>query len=247
MKPLGDKVALVTGGGRGIGSAIVLALAEQGCHVIISDIDISAAESVANEAETLGVQAMAVESDVTNPEDVASLVKKGTGHFKNIDILVNNAGITRDNLLMRMSEDDWDAVLRVNLKGAFLCTQKIIRGMMKQRSGKIINIASVIGVMGNAGQANYAASKAGLIGFSKSVAKEVAARNIQVNVVAPGYIETEMTANLPEDVIKSYLESIPANRSGSPIDVASVVCFLASSASDYITGQVIKVDGGLHM
>ena len=174
---------------------------------------------------------------------VDNIIKK----FGRIDILVNNAGITRDNLLMRMSEEEWDLVLKVNLKGAFLCTRKVIRGMMRQRSGKIINIASVVGIMGNAGQANYAASKAGIIAFTKSVAKEVASRNIQVNAVAPGYIETEMTAALPDEVKNSYLSNIPSRRAGTPEDVAKAVIFLASSASDYITGQVLQVDGGLLM
>jgi len=178
---------------------------------------------------------------------VETMISKVMETFSQIDILVNNAGITRDTLLMRMEESDWDLVLQVNLKSAFLCTKQIIRIMMKQRSGKIINMASVVGVMGNAGQSNYSASKAGLIGFTKSIAKEVATRNIQVNAIAPGFIETEMTASLPEDVRKSYLDSIPAKRMGSVADVAHLTAFLASSNSDYITGQVIHVDGGLVM
>jgi len=247
MSSFEEKVAVVTGGGRGIGKSIVLALAHQGCNVVITDIDIKTAEKTTQEAEKLGVRALAVKADISVSKEVDGFVDETMKQFGHIDILVNNAGITRDNLLIRMSEDEWDLVLKVNLKGAFLCTRKVIRSMMRQRSGKIINIASVVGIMGNAGQANYAASKAGIIGFTKSVAKEVASRNIQVNAIAPGYIETEMTAGLPDEVKNSYLSSIPANRAGTPEDIAEAVIFLASSASDYITGQVLHVDGGLLM
>ena len=245
MKALEGKVALVTGGARGIGKAVILKLAQQGCDITVSDIDLQGIERVKEEVEALGSGCIAVKADISNPDEVKKTVESTVERFKKIDILVNNAGITRDNLLMRMKEEDWDLVLRVNLKGAFLCTQKVIRGMMKQRSGKIINMASVVGLVGNAGQVNYAASKAGLIGFTKSVAKEVASRNIQVNAVAPGYIETEMTAHLPQDVRENFISNIPAQRSGTPGDVANVVLFLSSTASDYITGQVICVDGGL--
>ena len=245
MKALKGKVALVTGGARGIGKAVILKLAQQGCDVTVSDIDLQGIERVKEEVEALGSGCIAVKADISNPDEVKKTVESTLERFKKIDILVNNAGITRDNLLMRMNEEDWDLVLRVNLKGAFLCTQKVIRGMMKQRSGKIINMASVVGLVGNAGQVNYAASKAGLIGFTKSVAKEVASRNIQVNAIAPGYIETEMTAHLPQDVKENFISKIPAQRSGTPDDVANVVFFLSSTASDYITGQVICVDGGL--
>ncbi|MCK4824571.1 3-oxoacyl-[acyl-carrier-protein] reductase [bacterium] len=245
MKALEGKVALVTGGARGIGKAVILKLAQQGCDITVSDIDLQGIERVKEEVEALGSGCIAVKADISNPDEVKKTVESTIERFKKIDILVNNAGITRDNLLMRMKEEDWDLVLRVNLKGAFLCTQKVIRGMMKQRSGKIINMASVVGLVGNAGQVNYAASKAGLIGFTKSVAKEVASRNIQVNAVAPGYIETEMTAHLPQDVRENFISNIPAQRSGTPGDVANVVLFLSSTASDYITGQVICVDGGL--
>jgi len=244
---LQGKVALVTGGARGIGRSIVLELAHQGSDVVVSDVDFQGAEKVVREVEGLGLHSLAVKADVSEGDDVKMLVAKATEMFGRVDILVNNAGITRDNLLMRMREEEWDLVLRVNLKGAFLCTRGVVRGMMKQRRGKVINIASVVGVMGNAGQANYAASKAGLIGFTKSVAKEVASRNIQVNAIAPGYIETDMTADLPEEVKENFLASIPAKRPGSPEDVARVVAFLASSASDYMTGQVLHVDGGLLM
>lgn len=247
MSSFEEKVAVVTGGGRGIGKSIVLALAHQGCNVVITDIDIKTAEKTTQEAEKLGVRTLAVKADISVSKEVDGFVDETMKQFGHIDILVNNAGITRDNLLIRMSEDEWDLVLKVNLKGAFLCTRKVIRSMMRQRSGKIINIASVVGIMGNAGQANYAASKAGIIGFTKSVAKEVASRNIQVNAIAPGYIETEMTAGLPDEVKNSYLSSIPANRAGTPEDIAEAVIFLASSASDYITGQVLHVDGGLLM
>ncbi|MFC1568823.1 3-oxoacyl-[acyl-carrier-protein] reductase [bacterium] len=247
MSELKGKVALVTGSARGIGKVIVLELAKQGCDIIVSDIDLEGAKTTAKEAEQLGVKALAIKNDVRNAEDVNTMVKTAMETFGHIDILVNNAGITRDTLIMRMSEEDWDQVLAINLKGAFLCTKAVIRGMMKQRSGKIINMASVVGVGGNAGQANYAASKAGLIGLTKSTAKETAARNIQANAVAPGYIETDMTAHLPKEAIEWFMNNTPAKRPGKPEDVAKAVLFLASSASDYITGQVIHVDGGMMM
>ena len=247
MGELKDKVALVTGGARGIGKAVALELAMKGCHVVVSDLDMENAEKTAYEIKSKGVRSLAVKSNVAESADVDILIKKVLEIFGRIDILINNAGITRDTLLMRMEEADWDLVLGVNLKSAFLCTKHIIRTMMKQRSGKIINMASVVGVMGNAGQSNYAASKAGLIGFTKSVAKEVAARNIQVNAVAPGFIETEMTEGLSEDVKENYLHNIPAKRMGSPEEIAKLVAFLASQDSDYITGQVIHIDGGLLM
>jgi len=245
MSQLQGNVALVTGGARGIGRAIVLELASRGADVIVTDIDQTGAEKTASEAAALSVKTFAVSGDVSNADDVAGMITKSMDVFGKIDILVNNAGITRDNLLMRLTEEDWDLVLKVNLKGAYLCTKSILRPMMKNRRGKIINIASVVGIMGNAGQSNYAASKAGLIGFTKSIAKEVGSRNIQVNCVAPGFIETEMTKKLNEDVKKAFLDSIPLRRAGSPEDVARVVAFLASSDADYITGQVINIDGGM--
>jgi 3-oxoacyl-[acyl-carrier protein] reductase len=247
MGILSGKTALVTGGGRGIGKAIVLELASQGADVVVSDIDADIAEKTAAEAAALGVRAAAVKADVSRAEDAEAMVKATIEKMGRIDILVNNAGVTRDNLLMRMDEKDWDLVLLVNLKGAFLCTRAVSRPMMKQRSGKIVNIASVVGLMGNAGQANYAASKAGLIGLTKSVARELASRNVQANAVAPGYIETEMTAHLPAEAKEAFLSQVPMKRPGSPQDVARVVAFLASPASDYITGQVIPVDGGMVM
>jgi 3-oxoacyl-[acyl-carrier protein] reductase len=247
MEELKGKVAIITGGGRGIGESIVRQLASQGCCVVISDVDFESANKVANQIKQEGGEAAAVKADISDSKDVEQLIEKTLEIYGQIDILVNNAGITRDNLTMRMSEEEWDLVLRVNLKGAFLCTRQVIRPMMKQKKGKVINISSVVGVMGNAGQVNYASSKAGLIGLTKSVAKEVASRNIQVNAVAPGYIETEMTKNLPQEVKEGFLDSIPSKKPGSPEDVARTVAFLASSYSDYITGQVIHVDGGLLM
>jgi len=247
MKAFKGKTALVTGSARGIGKTIVLELAKQGCDVIVADIDLEGAEATAKEAEGAGVGSLAVKNDVSSSEDVDEMVKTAIATFGKIDILINNAGITRDTLLLRMSEKDWDQVININLKGAFLCTKAVIRSMMKQRMGKIINMASVVGVGGNASQANYAASKAGLIGFTKSVAKEVASRNIQVNAIAPGFIETEMTAHLSNEVIDWFMNTTPLKRPGKPIDVANAVLFLASSASDYITGQVLHVDGGMMM
>ena len=247
MGNLSGKVALVTGGGRGIGKAIVLELAGQGADVVVSDIDPAIAEQTATEAVRLGVRSLALKADVSKSDDVEAMVQKSIEGMGRIDILVNNAGITRDTLLMRMEEKDWDLVLDINLKGAFLCTKAVSRPMMKQRSGKIVNIASVVGLMGNAGQSNYAASKAGLIGFTKSVAKELASRNIQANAVAPGFIETEMTAHLPPEARDAFLAQIPAKRPGTAQDVARVVAFLSSPASDYVTGQVIPVDGGMVM
>lgn len=248
MDELSGKVALVTGGGRGIGKAIVRELASQGADVVISDIDLTSAEQVATEVKsTYGVRSIGLQADVANASEVEAMVEKAVEVMGKIDILINNAGITRDTLLIRMDEKDWDLVLAVNLKGAFLCTRAVSRYMMKQRSGKIVNISSVVGLMGNAGQANYSASKAGLLGLTKSVAKELAGRNIQVNAVAPGFIETEMTAHLPQEVKEAFMSQIPMKRPGKPEDVARVVGFLVSSAADYVTGQVIPVDGGMVM
>lgn len=245
MIDLKGKKAIVTGAARGIGKAIVLALAKNGCDVIVADLDEESAKSTASDVRNLGVDALPVKVDVVDTEQVKLMIKQSYEKFNTIDILINNAGITRDKLLMRMKEQDWDVVLQVNLKGAFNCTKQVVRNMIKQNSGKIINIASVVGVMGNVGQSNYAASKAGLIGFTRSIAKELGGRNIQVNAIAPGYIETEMTKNLPQDVKDNYIKQIPMNRGGTTEEVAKTVLFLASSLSDYITGQVINVDGGM--
>ncbi len=245
MNLLQGKVALVTGGMRGIGKAVVMELAQQGSDVVVCDIDLSNTDQINQEIQKLNVRSLIVQTDISVVSQVDAMVEQALKAFGHIDILVNNAGITRDNLLMRMSEEEWDKVIEINLKGAFLCTRKVVRGMMKQRQGKIINISSVVGLMGNAGQANYAASKGGLIAFGRSIAKEVASRNIQVNTIAPGYIETEMTERLSQEIKESFLVDIPARRPGQPEDVARVVTFLASSASDYVTGEVICVDGGM--
>ncbi|MEW6685160.1 MAG: 3-oxoacyl-[acyl-carrier-protein] reductase [Candidatus Edwardsbacteria bacterium] len=244
---LNDKVAIVTGAGQGIGKAVALKLASSGADVVICDINLSEAEKTKTEVENLGRKSLALKVNVADFNEVSQMTKIVQENFPTIDILVNNAGITRDNLLLRMEEKDWDSVLAVNLKGAFNCIKAVIRQMMKQRYGRIVNISSVIGLMGNAGQANYAASKAGLIGLTKSVAKELASRNITCNAIAPGYIETPMTANLSLEVKESYQKFIPLKRFGKPEDVANLVLFLASELADYITGQIIQVDGGLLM
>lgn len=243
-----DKTAIVTGGSRGIGKAIALKLAEKGANIVVNyTSNSSKAEEVVNEIKKMGKEAMAVKADVSNPDDVKNLIKETEKKFSSIDILINNAGITRDTLLIRMKEDDWDKVMSVNLKGTFLCTKLVGKKMMKQRSGNIVNIASVVGIIGNAGQANYSASKAGIIGFTKSTAKELSSRGINVNAVAPGFIETEMTKKLSEEVVQNYAKNIPLGKMGKPEDVANVVSFLCSQESSYITGQVINVDGGMVM
>lgn len=247
MIDLKDKVAVVTGGARGIGKAIVLRLAAAGADVVVSDIDLAGAEQTAAEVKALGRRSLAIRSDVSQLADAEALIEKAVSEFGHVDILINNAGITRDNLLLRMDEKEWDSVIAVNLKGTFNGIKAATRVMMKQRSGKIINMASVVGVMGNAGQANYAASKAGVIGLSKSAAKELGSRNIQVNAVAPGYIETDMTKDLPEAAKEAFMTIIPLKRPGTAQDVADIVLFLSSSLADYVTGQVIHVDGGMVM
>lgn len=245
---LTGKTAIVTGGARGIGRAIALTLAEAGANIVINYTSSSkAAEEVVEEAKKLGVSALAVKADVSVNDEIENLVKQVLNQFASIDILVNNAGITRDNLLIRMSEEEFQDVIDINLKGAFICTKHVSKVMIKQRAGRIINIASVVGVMGNAGQSNYAASKAGLIGFTKSIAKELAKRNVNVNAVAPGYIETDMTSSLPEKVREEFMINIPLARAGKPQDVANAVLFLSSKYSEYITGQVINIDGGMVM
>ncbi len=244
---LEGKVALITGGARGIGREIALRLAAQGADIAICDVNARDMENTSSEIRQLGRECLAVKADVTDSKSVQEMVDKILDKFKKLDILINNAGITRDNLVLRMSEDDWDKVIAVNLKGTFVCTKIVSRVMLKQRFGKIVNVASIIGIMGNAGQANYSASKAGIIGLTKSIAKELAPRGVCVNAIAPGFIKTEMTAKLSEDVQKKMLAVIPLGRFGEPGDVADLVLFLSSESSSYITGQVIQIDGGMLM
>ena len=240
--------ALVTGGSRGIGKAICLELAKQGVHVAVNySGNKQKAEDVAKECQSHGVEAMAVQGNVADSSSVQTMVKSVIEVFGSIEILVNNAGITRDTLIMRMKEEDFDAVIDTNLKGVFNCAKAVTRPMMKQRYGRIINISSVVGVMGNAGQANYVASKAGVIGLTKSLARELANRNIRANAVAPGFIETEMTDELPDSTKEELLKQIPLAELGKPEDVAKVVAFLASDAASYMTGQTLHVDGGMVM
>ena len=244
---LKDKVALITGGARGIGKSIAMLFAGEGADIVVADVNLELAAKTASEIESLGRKSMALELDVTDYAKVEEGVNKILDKFGKVDILVNNAGITKDNLLLRMSQAEWDAVINVNLKGTFNCIKAVSRPMVKQRSGRIISIASIIGLMGNWGQANYAASKAGIIALTKTVAKELATRNINANAVAPGFIQTDMTAKLPEDVKKKMMEAIPMAKLGMPEDVANVCLFLASQESNYITGQTITVDGGMVM
>ncbi len=244
---LKDRVALVTGSAQGIGRQIALALGAEGADVVISDVNLEKATQTSREIEALGRKSMALALDVTNFAQVEEAVNKILDKLGKVDILVNNAGITKDNLLLRMSEAEWDAVISVNLKGTFNCTKAVARPMIKQRKGKIVNIASIIGLMGNPGQANYSASKAGIIALTKTTAKELASRNINANAIAPGFIQTAMTDKLPEELKQKMLSAIPLNRLGRPEDVAAACVFLASDAADYITGQVITVDGGMVM
>jgi len=247
---LEGQVALVTGAGRagkGIGRSIALALAGEGAKIAIADFVAEAAESVAKEVQATGVESLALVGSVSSPEDVDRMVQETVDRFGKIDILVNNAGITRDNLLVRMSEDEWDAVLDTNLKGTFNCTKAVAKHMMRQRSGKIVNVASVMGIMGNAGQANYSASKGGVIALTKTTAKELGSRGVNVNAVAPGFIQTVMTEDMPEEAKADISVKIPLRRLGTPEDVAGVALFLCSPAASYITGQVIAIDGGMVM
>ncbi|MBD3164977.1 3-oxoacyl-[acyl-carrier-protein] reductase [bacterium] len=247
MGKLDGKVAWVTGSGRGIGRAIAERLAKEGAALAIHDVVESAAHETAGAMKQAGYKAEAFVSDVSNAGAVEETVAGIQEKLGSLDILVNNAGVTRDTLIMRMKEEDWDLVLRINLKGAFLCTKAVTRPMMKARWGRIVNVASVVGVMGNAGQANYAASKAGLIGLTKSAAKELAPRGITVNAIAPGYIETDMTSVLPEAVREEFLKLTPLNRAGTPEDVSGTVAFLAGPDAEFITGQVLHIDGGMVM
>jgi 3-oxoacyl-[acyl-carrier protein] reductase len=237
--------AIITGGARGIGKAIAQRLAREGMNIVISDIMGEEAGKTAHEIEKTGVRALAVTTDVSKSHDAEELIKQTMAAFGSVDILVNNAGITRDNLSIRMGESDWDLVMNINLKGTFLCSQFAAKEMMKKRFGRIVNLASVSGILGTAGQANYAASKAGIIALSKSMARELGGRNITVNAVAPGFILTEMTEKLPENVKEAYIAQIALKRAGTPEDVAEAVYFLASPAAQYITGTVLNVSGGL--
>ncbi|MCK4259033.1 MAG: 3-oxoacyl-[acyl-carrier-protein] reductase [Halanaerobiales bacterium] len=245
---LSGKVAVVTGSSKGIGAAIALSLAKAGADVAVNYArDTEGAEKIVSQITELGRRSKAYQADVSNVDQVNTMMNEIIENFGKVDILVNNAGITADGLLLRMKEEDWDRVLDINLKGVFLCTKAITKKMMKQRSGKIINITSVVGLIGNPGQANYTAAKAGVIGFTKTIAREFGSRGIQVNAIAPGYIISKMTESLPEEVKESMLKSIPLGRFGNVEDVADLTLFLSSDKSDYITGQVFNVDGGMVM
>jgi len=244
---LQDKVALVTGASRGIGRAVAGALAAQGAAVVLGARDRSRLESAVAEIRGAGGVAEAVSLDVTDRASVESAVRGAVESHGRIDALVNNAGVTRDTLLLRMKDEDWQAVLDTNLTGVYLCTQAALKPMVRQRSGRIVNVTSVVGLVGNAGQANYAASKAGVVGFTKSVAREVASRGITVNAVAPGFIETDMTAGMTDKAREAVTAAIPMGRVGQPADIAGTVAFLISDAASYLTGQVLGVDGGFHM
>jgi 3-oxoacyl-[acyl-carrier protein] reductase len=245
---LEGKAALVTGASRGIGREIALELARQGADVAVNFAGSEAkANEIFDEIKALGRDAFTVQCDVSNAEQVADMVKQTIDRFGHLDILVNNAGITKDNLIMRMKEEEWDDVININLKGVFLCTKAVTRQMMKQRNGRIINVASIVGVSGNPGQANYVAAKAGVIGLTKTTAKELSSRNITVNAIAPGFITTDMTDKLTEEVKTEMLKQIPLARFGEPKDIAKVTAFLASDDSSYMTGQTLHIDGGMVM
>jgi len=248
MIDLSNKVALITGGAQGIGRAIAETLAQQGANVVVADLQLEKAEVLATEiASKTGRRALSVQVNVADSESVRAMIERTIAEFGRIDILVNNAGVTRDNLIMRISEEDWDLVLDINLKGAFNCSKAAVRHMMKQRYGRIINISSVSGLAGQAGQTNYSSSKAGLIGFTKALAKEVGSRHVTVNAVAPGFIETELTANLPKELKEAAIGMTPLGRFGSVQDVAYAVAMLVADEAGFITGQVLSVDGGLVM
>ena len=243
---LSNRVAIVTGSGRGIGRAIALKLAEVGATIVINDIgEASSVNSVVDEIKAMNRESLAVLADVSLSSDVSRLVETTISSYGRVDILVNNAGIVRDHLLLRMSEKDWDAVLNIDLKSVFLCTQAVLRHMIKQNWGRIISISSIVGIEGNIGQANYAAAKAGIIGFTRSIAKEVASRGITVNAVAPGFIDTQMTQQLRDNQREAFMSRIPMGYIGTPRDVAEAVAFLASEEARYITGQVLSVNGGI--
>jgi 3-oxoacyl-[acyl-carrier protein] reductase len=244
---LKDKVAFITGAAQGIGKSIAIAFAREGASIIVSDINLEAAEQTAQEIGAMGVRTLAIKTNVADQADVDRSFTEAAKTFERIDILVNNAGITKDGMFIRMKKEDWDAVLSVNLSGVFNCSKAAASLMIRQRYGKIINIASIVGQMGNVGQANYCASKAGVIGFTKTVARELAGRSVTVNAIAPGFIQTAMTDKIPEEYKKKLLEQIPLGKMGQPEDVASAALFLASADADYITGQVIAVNGGMYM
>ncbi|MFH1905134.1 MAG: 3-oxoacyl-[acyl-carrier-protein] reductase [bacterium] len=242
---LGGKTAIVTGAAQGIGKEIACSLAKEGANVVVSDIDLERAEQTAAEIKKMGRETLIIKADVSIPEEAANIVEKTIDKLGSLDILINNAGITRDSFILRMKDEDWDKVLAINLKGTFNCIKASAKVMLKQRKGKIVNIASIIGLIGNAGQANYAASKAGVIALTKSAAKEFGSRGITVNAIAPGFISTRMTEVLKEDTKQKMLGNIPLGRFGLATDVANLVLFLVSDEANYITGQVINVDGGM--
>jgi 3-oxoacyl-[acyl-carrier protein] reductase len=239
--------AVITGGGRGIGKAIAETLARRGVNIVVVDVNLDIARETADYLRTLGVRSIPARADVSKASDVSAIFETAAKEFEKVEILVNNAGITKDGLLMRMREEDWDAVININLKGTFLCSKEAVRLMSKQRYGRIINIASIVAFMGNPGQANYSASKAGIVGLTKTIAKEYAGRGITSNAVAPGFITTAMTDALPENVKTEMMKSIPMNRFGAVDDVANAVAFFAANESGYVTGQVIHVNGGMYM
>jgi 3-oxoacyl-[acyl-carrier protein] reductase len=244
---MNGQTAIVTGGARGIGKAIAEGLARRGVNIVVVDVNLDVARETAAYLASLGVKSLPIKADVSNSVEVAALFEEAVREFGKIEIMVNNAGITRDNLLLRMKEEEWDAVLNINLKGTFLCTKEAVKVMSKQRYGRIINIASVVAAMGNPGQVNYSASKAGMLGLTKTVAREYASRNITVNAVAPGFITTAMTDALPDTVRQEMLRNIPLGRFGTIGDVANAVLFFAAPESGYVTGQVIHVNGGMYM
>lgn len=245
---LKGKTALITGASRGIGSSIAIGLAQAGANVVINYASSpERAEAVADKARSFGVEAMTYPCSVSDAQAVETMIDTVEKEFGPIDILINNAGITRDGLLLRMKDQDWDDVMDINLKGTYLCTKNVSKRMLKRKAGSIINITSVVGITGNAGQSNYSASKAGVIGFTKSCAKEFASRGIRVNAIAPGFIETDMTGKLSEEVVAHYMSAIPLGRMGQPEDISNLVLFLASDAASYMTGQILTVDGGMSL